>query len=400
MIYLDGHSTTPIDPAVFEAMVPYFLSRFGNASHGLHRFNWEAQAGVTRAREQIARALGAHEREIIFTGGATESNHMAILGVAPFLIASQRRKILSIEIEHASVLGPLELMSEKGFQVDWIKVGKDGRIDLEDFKSRLTSDVGLVTVALANHEIGTIQDLQKISEWVHANGSILHSDAVQAFGRIPFTVDSIGADLVTLSAHKIHGPKGVGALFVRRKNPRVEIEPLFVGGGQERGLRPGTPNTPAIVGFGLAAEMALERLSSEALRIGQLRDLLWNELKAAIPCLIRNGPHENGLPNNLNVSIEGIDGSALFGRLKNVAVSNASACLNGHQDYSQVLTVLGVNKHLAKATLRFGIGRFNTPEEIKNAVIEIAEIVRDLRKMEKNFAAQAGFDYPEGGCNS
>ncbi|MBU6153087.1 MAG: cysteine desulfurase [Bdellovibrionales bacterium] len=400
MIYLDGHSTTPLDPLVFEAMKPYFLERFGNASHGLHIFNWEAESGLNRARDQVARALGANEKEIVFTSGATEANHLAILGGAPALMSAGKKRILSIEIEHASVLGALELMRGKGFAIDWVKVARDGRVDLGDLRDKLASDVGLVSIALANHEVGTIQDLATISELSRASGAWLHTDAVQAFGKIPFTVDSIGADLLTLSAHKIHGPKGAGALYVRRKNPRVSLAPIQLGGGQERGLRPGTPNTPAWVGFGVACELSGSLMISESKRVAELRDFLWSVLERALPCIKRNGSEEHALPNNLNVSIEGVDGAALFGRLKGFAVSNASACLNGTQDYSQVLTVLGVERDLARATLRFGLGRFTTREEIEKASEELIFVVNELRRMEKEFAAQTGTVYRSGGCTS
>ncbi len=400
MIYLDGHSTTPLDPLVFEAMKPYFLERFGNASHGLHRFNWEAEAAVNRAREQVAAFLGANAKEIILTGGATEANHLAILGSAKALRTSGRMRILSLEIEHASVLGALELMREQGFSIEWVATHPDGRVDLADLKSKLRSDVGLVSIALANHEVGTIQDLGLISKLVHEAGAWMHTDAVQAAGKISFSVDSMGADLLTISGHKIHGPKGAGALYVRRKNPRVEIAPIQRGGGQERGLRPGSPNTPALVGLGVACELSDSLMKTEVPRLRELRDNLWNLLEQALPCIRRNGSTEHALPHNLNVSVEGVDGAALFGRLKRVAVSNASACLNGTQDYSQVLTVLGVEKGLARATLRFGLGRFTTREEILAAAEEIILVVNDLRRMEKEFAAQTGTVYGNGGCTS
>lgn len=406
MIYLDAHSTTPIDPRVFEAMKPYFLEHFGNASHGLHRFNWEAEAGVTLARERVALALGAHPREVIFTSGATEANHLAMLGLESTLKASRRTRILSTRIEHASLLGALELLAERGFQVEWVKTHADGRVDLANLRSLLDAgananparaQVGLVSFALANHEVGTIQDLRSIAELAHSHGALVHTDAVQAFGKIPFSVDAnhsdfVGADLITLSAHKVHGPKGAGALYVRRKNPRVEIEPIQLGGGQEGGFRPGTPNTPALVGFGLAAEIACAGMKQESRKLSRLRDLLWQELQCRLDGLVRNGSREHALPNNLNVSVEGIDGSALFARLKRVAVSNASACLNGVQDYSAVLTELGIDKGLAKATLRFGIGRFNTETEILEAAVEVAAVVNDLRRIEKEFARASGME--------
>ncbi len=398
MIYLDGHSTTPLDPRVFKAMTPYFLERFGNASRGVHRYNWEAEAGIEHARKQVAHLIGAHEKEIVFTASATESNHLALLGIVSELKRKNKLKILSTKIEHSSLLGALEILEEQGFKVEWLKTGCCGFVDLEDYKNKLTDDVGLVSIALANHEIGTIQDIATLSKLAHEKGAFFHSDAVQGIGKIKFTVDSIGVDLMTMSAHKIHGPKGAGALYIRRKNPRVEIEGIMRGGSQERGLRPGTPDTPAIVGFGEAAQIIEENQFKDLAEIARLRDLLWNLLSSSIPCLIRNGSSEHFLPNNLNVSIPGVDGAALFGRLKKVAVSNASACLNGTQDYSAVLTELGVSKALARSTLRFGITRFNTESEIREAAAEVIKVVDELRLMEKEFAEQAGIAYTSGDC--
>jgi cysteine desulfurase len=389
MIYLDGHSTTPLAPEVFEAMKPYFLERFGNASQGLHRYNWEARAGVDQAREQIAAVLGVRDKEIIFTSGATEANHLALLGSLPALLESGKKRILSIRIEHASVLGALELMEERGCRVDWVRTDREGRVDFNHLSDLMGADVGLISVALANHEIGTLQDLKRISDLVRSHGCRLHTDAVQAFGKVRFTADSIGADLITISAHKIRGPKGVGALYARRKNPRIDLEPLYLGGGQERRLRPGTPDTPAIVGFGMAAELAMRTFDQDVERMRRLRDRLWEHLSGALEGWVRNSPTD-GLPNNLNLSIRGVDGAALFGRLKQVAVSNASACLNGIQDYSQVLTELGVGRDLARATLRIGLGTWNTEAEIDVAAAEMIEVVRDLRMMERQFAEQTG----------
>jgi len=390
MIYLDNHSTTALDPIVFETMRPYFMEKYGNASHGIHRFNWEAEAAVENARSQIAALIGAHEKEIIFTSGATESNHFAILGLAPHLNSTHRKKILSLEIEHSSIVGALEQMQKRGFTVEWVKTHSDGRVDLDDLKAKLSADVGLVSVAFANHEIGTIQDIRKIAEMSHEAGALFHSDAVQVLGKIRFDVLSSGIDLLTMSAHKIHGPKGIGALYVRRKNPHVELEALFWGGSQERGMRSGTPNTPGIVGFGKAAELAGQSLEKEAVHIAEMRNFLWNELQASLSGLVRNGSVEHALPNNLNVSVSGVDGAAMFGRFKNIAVSNASACVSGIQDYSQVLTVLGVEHELARSTLRFGLSRLNTMDEMKSAVSEVVSVVKLLREMEREFAAQTG----------
>jgi cysteine desulfurase len=398
MIYLDGHSTTPLDPQVFEAMKPYFLERFGNASKGIHRFNWEAEAGVEHARKQVAKLIGASEREIIFTSGATESNHLAILGLEGELRSRNRTKILSIEIEHASLLGPLEILSSRGFQIEWVKTDSTGRVDLVDFETKLTDQVGLVSIAIANHEIGTIQDIAALSKLSHAKGAIFHSDGVQGLGKIILNMDTLGIDLFTMSGHKIHGPKGIGALYVRRKNPRVELEAIFWGGGQERGLRAGTPNTPGIVGLGEAAEILSKNQLAEIIRLRGLRDQLWARLKKGLPCLIRNGNTEHALPNNLNISVMGVDGAGMFNHFKNVAVSNASACLTGHQDYSQVLTVLGVKKDLARSTVRFGISRFNTESEVLSAADEIIQVVLQQREMEKEFAEQSGTAYTLGDC--
>jgi cysteine desulfurase len=393
MIYLDHHSTTPVDPAVFEAMKPYFLEKFGNASHGTHRLNWEAEAAVEHARNQVAEPIGAHGKEVIFTSGATESNHLAIIGIAASLESVQRKKILTLEIEHSSVLGACDQLRERGFVTEFVRTDAFGRVDLDDLKTKLTSEVGLVSIAFANHEIGTIQDIETISKLVHASGAFFHTDAVQAFGKILIDVNRYGIDLLTLSAHKIHGPKGVGALYVRRKNPRIELEPLFWGANQEWGLRAGTPNTPGIVGFGKASEIAGSTLEESALRMAELRDFLWKTLVSnlsGVTEMFRNGSSEHALPNNLNVSVSGVDGAAMFGRFKNLAVSNASACVSGVQDYSKVLSVLGVSPQLAKASLRFGLSRFTTREEILAAAAEVTAVVSELRKIEREFAIQTG----------
>ncbi|MBS1959686.1 MAG: cysteine desulfurase [Bdellovibrionales bacterium] len=398
---MDHHSTTPLDPEAFEVMKPYFMEKFGNASHGIHRFNWEAEAAVNLARAHLAAFIGGTEQEIIFTSGATESNHLALLGLAPELRKLGKTTILSIEIEHASLLGPLEMLTEQGFKVLWVKLQNDGRVDIDDLRHKLRTEpnVGLVSIAYANHEIGTIQPIKEISELTHAAGAIFHSDAVQAIGKIRVNVQVDGIDIMTMSAHKIHGPKGIGAIYVRRKKPRVELEALFRGGNQERGLRAGTPNTPAIVGFGKAAAILNQTMESEVMKLREMRDALWGELKVRLPCVIRNGSIENALPHNLSVSVVGVDGAAMLSRFKGFAVSSASACINGSQDYSQVLTVLGVSKELARATMRFGFGRFNRLDEVPAVAAEVAQVVEDLRQMEKEFAAQAGeLESQDGEC--
>lgn len=391
MIYLDHHSTTPLDPAVFEEMKPYFLEKFGNASSSTHRFNWEAESAVSLARTRVAQLIGATDSEIVFTSGATESNHLAILGAAPELKRLNRTRVISSPIEHASVLGALELLQAQGFEIVWVRLDSQGRVDVDHFQTlcRDIQNLGLVSLSMANHEIGTIQPIAQLSQIAKAAGAWFHTDAVQAVGKMPLHVQAMGVDLLTLSSHKIHGPKGAGALYVRRRNPRVVLSPQMKGGQQERGLRPGTPNVPAIVGLGKAAQICFQTQSAEIERLRSLRDQLWNELSNQIPQLIRNGDPKQGLPNNLNVSVPGVDGSALFSRLKTVAVSNASACVSGHQDYSAVLTELGVSEALAKATLRFGVGRFNHSAEINEAAQEIAQVVRELRNLELEFSEQS-----------
>ncbi len=368
-------------------MRPYFLEIFGNPSQDLHLYNWEAEAALDAARKDMAALLGAHPKEIVFTSGATESNHLAILGVAKALRKSGKTKILSIKIEHSSLLAPLEKLAGDGFHVDWISLHQDGRVDLASLKEKLTPDVGLVSIAFANHEVGTIQDVASISAMVRANGALFHTDAAQAFGKVKINVQELGIDLMTLSGHKIYGPKGVGVLFVRRKSPKVELEPLLRGGSQEGKLRAGTSNLPLIVGMTRAAQFAYENLEAENARLRELRNELWERLSKNLTGVIRNGSVANALPHNLNVSFCGVDGAAFFSSLKNVAVSNASACLNGVQDYSQVLSELGVSKSLAKASVRIGIGRFTTLADIQSAAEEIIQVVTQLRKLEADFRA-------------
>jgi cysteine desulfurase len=393
-IYMDCHSTTPLDPRVWEAMTPVFLNHFGNPSQHLHQYSWEASALIEKAKRDLASCIGSDpeisDREIIFTSGATEANHLAILGLAPTLKSSGRIRILSLKIEHASVLGPLQMLSEQGFQIQWIPLLADGRINLTSLKLLIEDTslppVGLISVALANHEVGTIQDLTSIGNLYKKGDRIfLHTDAVQAIGRIPVDVKKMNIDLMTLSAHKAHGPKGIGAVYASRKNPRIELKPIQRGGTQEHHVRPGTPNVPLIVGMANAIQFATDEMDTHQPQVQFLRDRLWQGLQKNISGIIRNGSTTEALPNNLNVSIPGVDGTGLLGAIKNTAVSNASACLNGIQDYSQVLTELGVSKSLAKASIRFGLSRLNTIEEVNAVIEEVSSVVAQLRKLEQNF---------------
>jgi len=377
-VYLDCHSTTPVDERVFEAMRPYFTQHFGNPSSSTHLYGWEADAAVTRSRSILAEAIHASPEEIIFTSGATEANNLAIKGVAEAYF-SKGRHIITIATEHRAVLEPCEYLQSLGFDVTILPVQTDGLLDIQQLDEAIRPDTILVSVMAANNEIGVLQPLQDVGQCCRKHDVLLHSDAAQAIGKIPLDVDAMCIDLLSLTAHKVYGPKGIGALYVRRR-PKVRLAPQLNGGGQERGLRGGTLYTPQIVGFGEAIAIALAELESESQRIGQLRDQLWRSLQEL------DGVHLNGhptqrLPGNLNISIDGIDESALLlGIQSAIAVSSGSACASAHPKPSHVLMAIGKSKQQIKASLRFGIGRFNTPDDIQLASNVVAGTVQALRK--------------------
>jgi cysteine desulfurase len=381
-IYLDYHATTPCDPRVVEAMLPCFREKFGNPSSRSHSFGREAEEMVERGRGQVADLLGASPEEIVFTSCATEANNLALKGAAcARRDAGDGTHIVSARIEHKSVLEPLVVLEEEGFRVTWLEVDEKGRVDPADVAEAMTPDTILVSLMLANNEIGTIEPLAEVAEIAHAAGAWVHTDAVQAVGKIPFTVDELDVDLAAISGHKFYGPKGIGALYVRRRSRRMKLAPSLCGGGQERGLRSGTHNVPGIVGLGVAAEVAGEERAAESARLTVLRDRLQAGLEAEIEDLVVNGDQEHRLPNNLNVSIPYVDGEALLLSLEDVAVSSGSACRSSAPGGSHVMKAIGRDDDLARSTIRFGLGRWTTEEEIDYAIGRVTETVARLRSM-------------------
>jgi len=377
-IYLDHHATTPVDPAVVTAMLPWFTEEFGNPSSRTHAYGWRAGEAVESARRSVARLVGASAREVIFTSGATESNNLAIKG-----LASARRAradhLVTVATEHRAVLDTCRRLERDGWRVTVLPVKPDGLLDLDLVRDALTDRTALVSVMGANNEIGVLMPLREIACIAHERGVPVHTDAAQAAGKIPFDIRALDVDLVSLTAHKMYGPKGIGALVVRRRDPRLEIDPQTVGGGQEQGLRPGTLNVPAIVGFGAAAERCLEEMPGEAVRLAGLRDRLLRGLQASIDGVTVNGSLEHRLPNNLHVSIDDVEGEALVMSLGGLAVSTGSACSSATAAPSHVLTALGVSEQRARASLRFGLGRPTTAEEIDEATARVVTTVRGLR---------------------
>ncbi len=379
-VYLDYHATTPVDPRVVEAMVPYFTETFGNAASRNHAFGWAARDAVEDARAQVAGLIGAHPRDIIFTSGATEADNLAITGVAD---ASRSRgdHIVTCVTEHRAVLDTCRHLEERGLRVTYLPVGTDGRVSPDDVRAAVTERTILISVMTANNEIGVIQPVDAIGNIARTRGIAFHTDAVQAAGRIPFDVNAINADLASLSAHKMYGPKGVGALFVRRRNPAAAVAAQIHGGGHERGLRAGTLNVPGIVGFGKAAALCRAEMAAEAARTGGLRDRLLDALRRDRADVFVNGSLEHRLPHNLNVSFGGLEGEALLMAIDDIAVSSGSACTSASREPSHVLKAIGVPDDLSRASIRFGLGRFTTLAEIDYAAEKISSIVRRLRQM-------------------
>lgn len=380
-IYLDYHATTPLDPRVFEAMVPYFTTAYGNAGSISHRYGWEAADALDQARDQVARLLGALEQEIVFTSGATESNNLALKGVLPGL-ARRGRHVVTTATEHKAVLAPLHRLAREGWTLTLVPCDGCGQISASAIEAALTDQTVLVSVIAASNEVGTVNPLAEIGQLCRARGIVFHTDATQAVGKIPLNVRDLNVDLLSLSGHKMCGPKGIGALFVRRGGatpPR--LTPLIEGGGQESGLRSGTVAVPLVVGLGQACEIARLERESEAARLLELRDHLHAGLVARLDGLILNGHPTDRLPGNLNVSIEGVDGEALMMGLRDVAVSSGAACTSANPEPSHVLRALGRDEALARASLRFGLGRFTTRNEVDQAIASVVAAVTRLRAM-------------------
>ena len=378
-VYLDHQATTPLDPRVLEAMLPWLTREFGNASSRQHAFGWTAGSAVSAAREEIAAALGAEPGEVVFTSGATEANNLALLGAAR-AARGRGNHVVTSSVEHRAVLDPCRRLEEEGFAVTRLAPDATGRVAPEEVEAALTPRTVLVSLMAANNEVGTLNPVAEVAALCLSRGIAFHTDAAQAFGKVPLGVRG-GVALASLSAHKLHGPKGVGALFVRSR-PRVPLEPILFGGGHERGLRSGTANVPGIVGFGAAARIARAEPEREAARLGGLRDRLAGAIRGALGGVRLNGPPlEAGLrlPGNLSLSFEGVDGERLLGELREVAVSSGSACTTASGEPSHVLAALGVPEALAAATLRFGLGRFTTRAEVDLAAEAVVRAVGQLR---------------------
>jgi cysteine desulfurase len=380
-IFMDYHSTTPVDPRVLSEMLPYFTEKFGNAASRNHSFGWTAEEAVDVARERVARLIGAQsEKEIVFTSGATESDNLALKGVAEFYKDKGNHIVTSV-IEHKAILDTCKRLEKEGFEVTYLPVGKDGLVDPDAVKNAITEKTILVSVMLANNEIGTVQPLAEIGKITRARGVLFHTDAVQGAGKVDFDVNAMNIDLASLSAHKMYGPKGVGALYVRRSKPRVRLAPQMDGGGHERGMRSGTLNVPAIVGFGKACQIMLEEGKAESDKLLGLRERLRARLIEGLEEVHLNGSLEKRLPGNLNVSFAFVEGEALMMAIKDVAVSSGSACTSASLEPSYVLRALGVGDDLAHSSIRFGLGRFTTEEEVDYVADHVIEKVRKLREM-------------------
>jgi cysteine desulfurase len=378
-IYLDYHATTPVDPRVLEAMLPYFSREFGNAASKSHVFGWRAEEAVEAARERVGRLTGASAKEIVWTSGATESDNLAVKGAAE-LHREKGKHLVTCRTEHKAVLDSMHALEKQGFEVTFLDVEKDGRLDPQRLAAALRKDTILVSLMHANNETGVIHPIEEIGRITRKAGVLFHCDAAQSIGKIPFDVGAADVDLASFSAHKMCGPKGVGALYVRR-NPRVRIAAQMHGGGHERGLRSGTLNVPGVVGFGKAAELALEERDVEAARVLALRERLRERLLAGLDLVSVNGSLEHRLPGNLNVSFAYVEGEALMMAIKDVAVSSGSACSSASLEPSYVLRAMGVSEELAHSSIRFGIGRFTTDEEIDFVARLVVEKVTKLRDM-------------------
>ena len=378
-IYMDNHSTTPVDPRVLETMLPYFTNTFGNAASRTHAFGWSAEAAVEDARETLAKFIGASSgKEMVFTSGATEANNLAIKGAAEYY-KSKGNHLITTTIEHKAVLDSCKRLEREGFEVTYLDVEKNGMVDPAKIERAITDKTILVSVMLANNEVGTIQPIADIGKITRARGVLLHCDAVQGAGRTPFDVESMNVDLASITAHKIYGPKGIGALYVRRSRPRVRLVSQMDGGGHERGNRSGTLNVPGIVGFARACELMMSEGPTENARIRALRERLHQRMASGLDHLTLNGDPERRLPGNLNLSFAFVEGEGLMMAIKDVAVSSGSACTSASLEPSYVLKAMGLDEDLAHSSLRFGLGRFNTEEEVDYVADLLIQKVRKLR---------------------
>ena len=391
-IYMDNHATTPVDPRVLEAMLPYFTDKFGNAASRNHAFGWSAEEAIETARQQVATLIGATAKEIIFTSGATESDNLMIKGVAE-MYREKGNHIITQAIEHKAVLDTCKNLEKHGFEVTYLPVQRDGRVSLDDVRKAIKPTTILITIMYANNEIGVINPIAEIGKIAKEHGIIFAVDGVQAVGKIPVDVQKDNIDLLAISAHKLYGPKGVGALYVRRRNPRVQLSAIIDGGGHERGMRSGTLNVPGIAGLGKACELCHQEMSQEAERLRGLRDRLRAGLEAKLDEVYINGSMEHRLPNNLNMSFAYVEGESLLMGINDVAVSSGSACTSATLEPSYVLKALGVGEDLAHTSIRFGLGRFTTEEEVDYVTDKMVQVVTKLRELSPLYEmAKEGID--------
>jgi cysteine desulfurase len=389
---MDNHATTPLDPRVLDAMMPYLTDKFGNAASRNHQFGWDAEAAVEDARKQIALLIGADPREIVFTSGATESDNLALKGVAG-MYREKGDHIITCVTEHKAILDSCKHLEKEGCRVTFLPVSDKGFVSLDDIRNAITEKTILISIMTANNEVGVVQDIKEIGKIARERGVLFHTDAVQAVGKIPFNVNEMNVDMASLSAHKMYGPKGVGALYVRRRNPRVLLTPIIDGGGHERGMRSGTLNVPGIAGFGKAAQIAREGLDKEIAEMFRMRERLRTTLERELDEVYINGDLEKRLPGNLNMSFAYVEGESLLMGIHDIAVSSGSACTSASLEPSYVLKALGVGEDLAHTSIRFGIGRFNTDEEVDYVANRVIETVRRLRELSPLYEmAKEGID--------
>ncbi len=379
-IYMDNHATTPVDPRVFEAMRPYLTNIFGNSASRNHSFGWEAEEATEKARKQVASLIGANSKEIVFTSGATESDNLALKGVAE-MYAEKGNHIITAATEHKAILDTCKRLEKHGTRVTYLPVQQNGLVDLDQLKAAITDKTVLISIMHANNEIGVLQPIREIGRIARERGVLLHTDGTQAAGKIPVNVLDDNIDLMSISAHKMYGPKGVGALYVRRRNPRVQLTAQMDGGGHERGMRSGTLNVPGIVGLGEACALAQAEMPAESKRMAFLRDRLKDRLMNSLDEVYINGTMEHRLPNNLNISFAYVEGESLLMGINEIAVSSGSACTSATLEPSYVLKALGAGDDLAHSSIRFGLGRFNTEEEVDYVAGKVIEVVKKLREL-------------------